>query len=387
MKLAIVTYPEPARNGLSLRRDVELVRASILYADEVELVSLGAAIVAGFMQLAAGGESSLFQLLMELDDETIRSIGGDGFPDGWREILPAALLTMRLDPALLRVLPGGGGIDPRFFEKRRGWQRGIEEATRNLDQMAEEMLIQSGGSDLVPAFEAGILKLSSSGLTDNGDSDAIAAGYVEIIKQLLQDPSKRLLFDDRVGGIVRSLVDEGHVEPSRLALRHAGEAAVGSGLVARLPAFPEAPLDELLDLRRDMSTPLTRYRRAVAGLADRLTFHAFDVESPAEIDDLWITDVAPTLLEIKEGLAEHGLVRELQKTIGADMKTFLSEGAAVYIGLGSFTSVNDWIASTVAIAGPAMEAAAKAATARRSARADLRGRELFYLYELNRRIR
>lgn len=386
MKLAIVTYPVWDRGGPALAKDVELVRASILYADEVELVSLGAFMMASVVQFAAGDDADRLSLMSALDDDTVRALGGGGLPDNWREILPAALQVMRLDPEVLRGLPGGDQVDLAFFDQQREWRREMEEAVARFRETAENMLVQSGGHELIPAFDAGILKLSASGFTEDSDTDGAIDGWIGLLKGLLQDPSTRLLFDDGVGDLIRSLVDEGHVLPHGLTLKHAGEAAVGSGLVARLPTLPDSPVDEILDLRRDLAVPLTRYRAAVSRLADKLAFRAFDPESATEIDDLWTREVAPALVEIEEGFAEHGLVREVAKTIGADLKTMIREGAALYVGLGTLTSLNKWIASTAAVAGPVAEAAARAATASRTARRELRGRELYYLYEVNRRL-
>jgi hypothetical protein len=63
LKLAVVTYPGLDTDGPSLARDVELVRASILYADEIELISPGAAMLASVLRLAETGSSGLLALL------------------------------------------------------------------------------------------------------------------------------------------------------------------------------------------------------------------------------------------------------------------------------------------------------------------------------------
>jgi hypothetical protein len=265
----------------------------------------------------------------------------------------------------------------------------------DFQDTTQGLFAQSGGEDLLPAFNEGILKLSSSGfsgtrdlISEAGDMNAILEGWLELLKALLQDPRVRLLLDDQVGHLVRSLVDEGQVELGKFALKHAGEACVGSGLIARLPAFPHAPTDELLDLRRDLSNPLARYRSAVSRIADKLTFRSFDPESAAEIDDLWINEVAPALAEMQEGFAEHGLVREIARTMGADLKTVITAGAgaAVFIGLDQLSAVNNWIATAAAVAGPAAQAVASAAVKRREATRTLKQRELFYLYEVDSRL-
>jgi hypothetical protein len=78
---------------------------------------------------------------------------------------------------------------------------------------------------------------------------------------------------------------------------------------------------ELLDLRRDLQAPLTNYRAAVAKMADRLTTKVYEPESPAELDDLWISDVELARVRMREELAQPGLVRELARkaAVGPDL--------------------------------------------------------------------
>jgi len=383
LKLAVVTYPGLDTDGPSLARDVELVRASILYADEIELISPGAAMLASVLRLAETGSSGLLALLGALDDDTVQHLGGEKLPKNWREIVPAAALAAQLNPAVLRALPGGDQIDSNAFQSLlEGWQS----ATGQFQDVAQAMFEQSGGSDLIPAVDAEILKLSSSGLNGATDAETITAGYMDLVRELLEEPSSRLLFDDAAGSLVRSLVDAGNVEPHPLALKHAGEAAVGAGLVARLPSFPQAPVDELLDLRRDLSAPLVRYRAATSRLADRVATPAFDTAMAAEIDDLWTTDVAPALVEIGEGLTEHGLVREMARASMQNVRDLIVSGSAIYVGLAAGTSVDGVAASTVAVGGAVAGTAARAAVARRAERRGVAAHELFYLYEVDRRL-
>jgi hypothetical protein len=197
-----------------------------------------------------------------------------------------------------------------------------------------------------------------------------------------------MLFDDAMGAFARHLIDEGQVEPSSLTLRHSGEAAVGTGLIARLPAFPQAPIDELLHLRGDLEGPLTRYRAKVSQLASTLATLSLDPEYAAEVDDLWRNDVAPALLELQEGFAEHGLVREIARAAGKDLKTFISAltGAGIAIGLDKLTAVNEWIAVSAGVAAPAAQLMAAAAMSARDERRKLERHELFFLYDANRRL-
>ena len=210
--------------------------------------------------------------------------------------------------------------------------------------------------------------------------------WLALLRSLLGDTRTRLLLDDQVGRLAASLIREGHVEPPRLAMRHAEQAAVGSGLVTRLPAFPGVPLDEILDLRGDLAAPLGRYRTAVVRLSDRLQAGPFDRDLPDEIDDLWGAEVQPALDQIGDGLHDHGLVREIARSARQDVKTLIAEGSALYVGLAGLASVNEWISATAGLASAAVGATAAGAHRSSAARKDLRRSDLFYLYELDRRL-
>ena len=376
LKVAIVTAPSFGASGVSLARDVELVKASALYADQIELVSVGAVMIASAAQLAGGGHQALVGLVGSLDDATLRQLGGgQDLPENWREI--HALLSGS------RALP-----DPATEELAHLVRSTMAETRVQLAGVVETMMVDSGAGELMPAIDSGLVTLSASGFTDDSaaDSDAVMHNWLVLLRGLLVDRRTRLVLDDQVGSLASSLVREGQVEPHRLTIRHAGEAAVGSGLVARLPAFPDAPLDEILDLRDDLAGPLGRYRAAVVRLSDRLHAGPFDEDLSAEMDDLWTTDVQPALDDMGEGMNQHGLIREIARTARQDVRAILTEGVALYVGLGGLASVNDWLSGAVGLAGTALTAGGLGYERSAQARDDLRGHDLFYLYEVDRRL-
>jgi hypothetical protein len=370
LKVAVVTAPSSDPSGVSLARDVEL------YADEIELVSVGAVMIAGAAQLAGGGEQALLALLGALDDDTLRHLGGGkDMPANWRDVI--AMLSR---PEAMR--------HPEVAELARGLRASMAEVQAGLADTVERMLVDSGAEELLPAIGSGLVTLSASGFTDEraADTNAVMENWLALLRGLLVDTKTRLLLDDQVGSLAASLIREGHVEPHRLTLRHAGQAAVGSGLVARLPTFPNASLDELLDLRGDLAAPLGRYRSAVVRLSDRLQAGPFDKDLSDEMDDLWGTDVQPALVQIGDGLHDHGLVREIARSARQDVKALIAEGSFLYVGLAGLASVNEWISATAGLAGAAAGATAAGAHCASAARKDLQGSDLFYLYEVDRRL-
>lgn len=375
LKVAIVTAPSSDGSGVSLARDVELVKASALYADEIELVSVGAVMIAGAAQLVDGGEQALLALA-SLDDETMRHLGGGkNMPADWRNVL-----TLLSRPGAMR--------HPEAAELRRALSAAMAETRADFSGTVEQMLAESGAEELLPAIASGLVTLSASGFSGDSaaDTDSVMDNWLALLRGLLVDKRTRLVLDDQVGSLAASLIREGHVNPHRVTLQHAGEAAVGSGMVARLPAFPDAPLNELLDLRSDLSGPLGRYRAAVVRLSSKITAGPFDADLPVELDDLWTAEVQPALHEMDEDLHRHGLVREIARSARQDVHKLLTEGAGLYMGLSRLTSMNDWLSATTGLAGVAVTAGALGYDRATDARHEAHGRDLYFLYQVDRRL-
>jgi hypothetical protein len=317
LRLGVVHLARVPARGISLAAEVELVRAAIPYADEIELVSTGTATISVLARQAGGHQR--------------------------RHLLPK-----------------------RNPEHPETW---------------EVLTTRAGGADLLRARDAGVLTLeafdwprSSFRTAESADPTAVAWNLVlQPARRLVGDTGARLLIDDRTGDIARLLVEPNEEDPDGITLKRAGDAALHGGLVARLPAFPQAPVDELLDLREDLRGPLDRYRAHVSRLACQLALPSVHPASAGEIEDLWLHTVAPALSELREGFAEHGLVREIARTIGADLKTVLSAGAgaAIFLGMDRLASVDRWVSQGT---GP-IEAT------RTPAYRDHGRHDLFYLYE------
>jgi hypothetical protein len=144
-------------------------------------------------------------------------------------------------------------------------------------------------------------------------------------------------------------------------------------------------MDELLELRSDLTGPLTRYRASTLDLSAQLSPVLGD-ELEAQVDDLWAAKVAPALLEIKETLADHSLVRELAKRATSDVKALLAGGAGLYMGVTATASLP---AAATALAGAALGAApivGQSAWARIEGRRSAQRHELYYLYETSRQL-
>lgn len=285
LRVSVITSPKSGKSGPALHRDVELVKAALLYADDVELVSPGAVIISSVATLAEGGLPAMVELLGSFDDAMLRYLLKRDVPANFREMLP--LIPLMLDPNVARL----AGQEEQVAE----WRTQLEPALQQLNDLAEGLAKESGALDLVPALERRALHLEVTAL-EAEDALAMVHQFTKVIEGRLRDPRTRVLFDAEAGKLAKLLLATS-ADPG-LGFTRAGQAAVGSGLIARLPAFPQAPMDELLDLRSDLTESLRRYRSAVVTLSAGLD-PGLGSQVEERIDDIWIANVEPAITELR----------------------------------------------------------------------------------------
>lgn len=390
LHLVVATQPRPVPGGVvDLSHEVALVKAALLYADTVELVSPGAQLMEGTRAMGGASVDDTLQLLASLDPSTLRHLGGKDLPPNWLTIIQGARLLATLAPAQRREL--AGGADPEAIDELVAMVRGFEGPAGQLRDIAHGLIDGSGLRDLDEPVKLGLVRLTGVGL-ESADTTEIVNHVVERIREVLQDPAAHALFDEATASLARSLVEEGWIEPDSLSLVHARQAAVSGGLIARLPSFPDSPMHDVLGLRADLAAPLARYRRGISDLASKLQAQVYDEQSAAEIDDLWRNQVSPTLQDLREGLAEHSFVRSLARQAASDPKAVaagVASAGALVMGFQSGETLQTMIAM---LAGGAGAVGSTAALAGRAANDGISGRraarkhDLFYLHEVDSRL-
>jgi hypothetical protein len=358
-----------------------MVRSAILYADSVELVSQMYQALT-FADAVKGAARKVGEYITHPEYGVISRYltNDDRYPRERDEIWPM------LDEMLTRHR-----ISPDLPENefRRAIRDAYEIDWRQEAIERKQWSDSSGLTDLRRLIELGLVESVESGLNYSPglrgfDPSAWQEGWqVEVQRRI--EGGTRLIFDAKTQRLVRRQIASGVVRPSTIFDRRASNAAVGTGLIARLPSFPQAPLDELLELRRDLAAPLTRYRAASTLLAEKSGITVGTTSSEA-LDDLWAYEVRPSLEDIDEALLEHGLPRELARAAGKDIRRFLLEGAAIWMGISAWTDLASWAAGLAGIAAPAAQAFYNGWRSAKDGRLAAQHGGLFYLHEAHRRL-
>jgi hypothetical protein len=249
-----------------------------------------------------------------------------------------------------------------------------------MEETAAQMLDQAGAHELIPAMRSGLLELHPLVEADSDMStDSIVGGLVARAGEVLANGATYPLLDDALGDLVRAALSEGLFEVLPRAGVHARQAGAAAGFFEMLPSFPLAHIDEVLDIRKELEGPLTRFRGALAELTTSMEAAAHDEAFAGELRDLWVTKVEPALQEIRDLIDQHSFLRELigQVTSARDM-------AATGIALAAAKEIHapDILAFGTAVALPTMRAAWERDKARRA----MQGHQFYFLHGVQQRL-
>lgn len=300
-RIVVCSYPDK-----SLEPAVELLKAAIVYGDEVLLHSPTAILLASVATLGNCPPADLYSVMRGVAPSL--GVAGEGFTkqmSGLEETFglegTRALMQSLLDPAsgigdLLSTLDGAAATQ---FEESRRQLRGVQE---ELNRVVDEQLESAGATSVMPAIDAGLLKLAPFDVTKD-----LFDGYIEALWSMLRHPRYFPLFDEGIADLVNAAVGVGALAPSPKMRSRGRQAGVAAGFLARLPTFPRASMDEIVDIRAELDRPLVRFRAEMVGIGDRIGVDAFDPMFDEAAEEAWISSVEPALLELRELVEEKRL--------------------------------------------------------------------------------
>jgi hypothetical protein len=206
------------------------------------------------------------------------------------------------------------------------------------------------------------------------DIDQFISVFVTKLAGLLAKRGTYPLFDDHTGTLVRHGINEGLFTTSPVTRERGKQVAAASDFMSRLPAFSGATIREILDIRRELQSPLVRFRAAMIELGTLVESAAYEEAFPEEVDELFRAKVEPVLLEIEEQIQGSKYLRELIGEAVGDTKTLLT--GVLAFGITQTADLPNLLAGGAA----ATQIIASAAWKRHTERRQTRQNELYFLY-------
>ena len=368
-------------SGVDFREEIGLLKAALLYADHVRLVSVGGSTVASLDELSRMPPLPKLELIRKL----LPLMQPDASPEHLRE-------THRIIDSMSRSLERGGkgrGLsdDERLLLRRMDkdmWDPVRKLVAGALDEwgaVAFKVALRSGLVEVRPFAVTTPEELLRMGLdTDSRStasySDEAYEEYRRTILKAVGDAKTYPLFDDLTGGdIVSKAVRQGVIRPSSADKRRGKHGGLSGDLLRRLPMFEKATVSEVLEIRNELSAHLGAFRDAVATSAATIEAAPWAVDDfAAEADLVFRENVAPAVEQIEQRVEEDRGLRELSLRYGPP----LFSGAA---GM-SVLLAGQWALGSLA----ALAAGLSAVAASRSQRNEVESQQLYFYYRAGRRL-
>jgi hypothetical protein len=316
LNLTIGTSPSPSP---SIRDDLRMVKFGLLYGDKIRLCSPAASALVQW-----GG-------LKELAKDPLR---GEKSQQVALLLLLAVVVTYlsttsqaKRDAEALRHAAWLGELTP---EAATAVTRAVEDLER-LHESAEDALsaegIEADLVELVHAVDSGLAELHPFGWEN---PEATIRDFVSQITAAVLSGESYPLLDARTGELFSRFIPD--PDSAAAAARAARHVHLAVRLFERLPLLEHGSVAELLDVRRELETPLVRFRSAMLTAAEAIAAAPWEPGFAREAESLIIRDVEPAILEIEQKVRDAKIHRHLLKPLAAN-EWKMSAGGAIAVGV------------------------------------------------------
>ena len=274
-----------------------MLRSSLLYADHVDLVAPSVGWLETFRPLLTLDEDNPWQGVAALPPETLQRLGVNG----------VHYRSFRRKMRHLGQLPMD---DPQRMEGESLWKPAITD----LVAEASTYLGSPESKELSMAVAAGAVALIGDGTRFEDSVEQQIDWFRDRLVESLNDPGSSVLLDEVATEFIRGSKAFSAGLPAMTENR-TKRSSVGTGLVERLPTFPDAPMSLVLEAREELSEGRSMYRKSVKEMTNELKSSALDETLPSEIEELWYDEVRPKLDDMRESVSATRLAFETGKRL------------------------------------------------------------------------
>ncbi len=310
-------------NSLNLEADLKLIKSSILYADEIELIGMAEYVLYKYLPTSVFGAKDLDSMIsaLRLFLQSIQPVGGEA-------------IIQQLEYAEQQL----GTFAPFLNKKRKRSKqeilaqhqfKGLEKQLREQMTSGMEQLLSAPGTQAIKDLvDRKIISVYDYGF-NRFDINELSGGYFANLMNTMYNGMAYPLFDKQSSDVIYSAVQTKLLDIGRLddgTLRHAG---IASGILMTLPTLESATVDELIALKKENQVPLTNFRKAIYGFSNQIHSLPWDKNFQYDCLRLYNTEVVPRIQEINELMTQTSVLKNLGSKVLADEEIRKKAGFAV----------------------------------------------------------
>ncbi len=396
MKFTIGTI----HSSLKFEEEIKLIKSSLLYADEIELIGMV--------------EYAVFKYLPYCVD-SFTDI--DSFADSFLPFVEATNMQGKtqiidqINNLKMQMAPYKTLLNKK--KKRTTKEILAQQQFKYIINQAKEML--KGAFSQITKSESAteINELINRKLISVFDYECesfnlenLAGGYLGNIIGIMQNNTSYPLFDSQSNKIISSISKVKTMDFSNIdneVLIHAGLA---TKILMTLPTLDAASIDEILDFKKEMKGPLSNFRKAIYGFAEQVKSRPWDKDFQYDFLKIYNTEVVPKIEELNELSSETSVLKNMGRKVLADEE--IRKKAAWAVGglattittssnmLNALDSICDLIigASIMVIAPNAVTGLLKTLSIRSEAKREkkeiekeMKGNTMYYYYKASKELK
>lgn len=160
-----------------------------------------------------------------------------------------------------------------------------------------------GFGEMQVAQKNGVLELRpiNASVLDIYQPEVVLEDYFSNVKEVLLSDSTYPLLDEKTSDEIAKEINAGKLNVGGKMAKRGREISLVSNLFERLPVF-DAPMDELLDIRTELSKPLVHFRAEILKLSQSIESSPWDPEFSNDVQGVVQANIEPALAEIEEKL-------------------------------------------------------------------------------------
>ena len=365
---AVALVPRKA----NIYRELQYIKAALLYADSVTLISPVAYI---FQQLTDETYKKNSRQAVKLIQQILAMIK-PSHPEVYNESAPIVNEFVNiLRKNQFRSIP---------YVERLKFERHLKDHVYSIGDIIYQLMGNEQCHELDVMIRNKQIKIAQFEHTIDDVDKAVKEYFIHLNDAL---KNSYALYDEQSNNLMKLAVKDKVIHLSALEQRKITHANMTHSFIQKLPALETATMDELIDIKKELSVPLCRFRSKMLSYSDSLQALPWDNDFENECNILYDKEIVPAILEIKELTEENSFIKNLGNKMFSDKNILKSTGGMV-VGIaasGVIASLNDVIASdtSMLIAGSAMvaEKIASAYSDFTQMKKEIKKKDLYFYYQ------
>lgn len=329
-------------SDMTISSELDLIKVALLYGDRATIISPLTTLLLGveaFEKFSILDQIELVKraapVLMSIEDahsfevgaeqlqELIRAARRDGTPV---DRLFIAELLRQFDPIqqgikdVVKDLSIKTGIDQ--LETARG-RRLVD--IENADP--------GDSIDLIVACITAATRADLGEAQDSAYTNRIVDTFVDRLSDHLSTGRDYLIFDETIADIVGLAIREGLFSPAEGPSGRSAQAMAAATFMHRLPTFPSASVDEVIDIRDELAAPLIQFRSAMVSISNSFESESWESDFDDALNDAWVETVYPAIKAIEESVRANKSLLALASGVTGNAKATLPGLAIVFGGV------------------------------------------------------